>query len=151
MLELPPLLEGPVLLGMMNIEAMIYNVMSKEMRILETQMEQRFTSQLHKATSSVLILWSKPFHQKVVWWIVKCRRVSSTLLWSRTANQPRKEFILTIPNWTTMKSFQKLDCLNLWGMLISSHSRLGWASSHSSFTLNKSAFNGGFLSSLPAI
>lgn len=38
----------------MNIEAMMRNIMSEEMRTLETKMEQWFTSQLHKATGSTL-------------------------------------------------------------------------------------------------
>ncbi|GMN22471.1 hypothetical protein TIFTF001_043528 [Ficus carica] len=35
-----------------NVEEMMRNIMSEEMRTLEAQMQQRFTSQIHKATTS---------------------------------------------------------------------------------------------------
>ncbi|GMN60220.1 hypothetical protein TIFTF001_029312 [Ficus carica] len=49
-LPLPP--EGPVLLGTMNVEERMRNIMSEEMRTLEAQMEQSFSSQIHRATTS---------------------------------------------------------------------------------------------------
>ncbi|GMN53521.1 hypothetical protein TIFTF001_022657 [Ficus carica] len=35
-----------------NVEEMMRSIMSEEMRTLEAQMQQRFTSQIHKATTS---------------------------------------------------------------------------------------------------
>ncbi|GMN27087.1 hypothetical protein TIFTF001_044075 [Ficus carica] len=37
-----------------NVEEMMRSIMSEEMRTLEAQMQQRFTSQIHKATTSTL-------------------------------------------------------------------------------------------------
>ena len=36
----------------MNVEEMMRSIMSEEMRTLEAQMQQRFTLQIHKATTS---------------------------------------------------------------------------------------------------
>ncbi|GMN28780.1 hypothetical protein TIFTF001_041222 [Ficus carica] len=50
--DLPPPPEGPVPPGTMNVEEMMRSIMSEEMRTLEAQMEQRFSSQIHRATTS---------------------------------------------------------------------------------------------------
>ncbi|GMN59680.1 hypothetical protein TIFTF001_028769 [Ficus carica] len=39
----------------MNVEEMMRSIMSEEMRTLEAQMQQRFTSQIHKATTSTQV------------------------------------------------------------------------------------------------
>ena len=57
---------------------------------------------------------------------------------------------LAIPDGISMNSFQRLDALNLFRMLISSHSLFGSVSKRSSFFSNRRAFGGGFFSSLPA-
>ncbi|GMN30715.1 hypothetical protein TIFTF001_044508 [Ficus carica] len=51
--DLPPSPEGPVPPRMMNVEEMMRNIMSEEMRTLEAHMEQTFSSQLHRATTSM--------------------------------------------------------------------------------------------------
>ncbi|GMN23831.1 hypothetical protein TIFTF001_040501 [Ficus carica] len=51
-LDLPPSPEGPVPPGTMNVKEMMRNIMYEEMRTLEAQMEQSFSSQLHRATTS---------------------------------------------------------------------------------------------------
>ncbi|GMN51348.1 hypothetical protein TIFTF001_020490 [Ficus carica] len=48
----PELPEGLIPPGTMNVEVMMRNIMSEEVRTLEAQMEQRFSSQLQKTTIS---------------------------------------------------------------------------------------------------
>ncbi|GMN69985.1 hypothetical protein TIFTF001_039030 [Ficus carica] len=50
--DLLPPPEGPIPQGTMNVEDMMRSIMSEEMRTLEAQMEQRFSYQIHKATTS---------------------------------------------------------------------------------------------------
>ncbi|GMN74450.1 hypothetical protein TIFTF001_053157 [Ficus carica] len=50
--DLPSPPEGPVPPEMMNVEEMMRNFMFEEMRTLEAQMEQRFSLQIHRATTS---------------------------------------------------------------------------------------------------
>ncbi|GMN58294.1 hypothetical protein TIFTF001_027395 [Ficus carica] len=59
--------------------------------------------------------------------------------------------IFIVSSASSVIKASSIDYLNRYGTLISSHSRFGWASNRSSFSLNKSALGGGFFSSLLAI
>ncbi|GMN60132.1 hypothetical protein TIFTF001_029207 [Ficus carica] len=50
--DLPPPPEGPVPPEKMKVEEMMRSFMSEEMRTFEAHMEQRFSSQIHRATTS---------------------------------------------------------------------------------------------------
>ncbi|GMN54937.1 hypothetical protein TIFTF001_024046 [Ficus carica] len=50
--DLPATLECPIPPGTMNVEEMMRSFMSEEMRTFEAQMEQRFSSKIHRATTT---------------------------------------------------------------------------------------------------